>query len=68
MKIVQPLDLEREAKCPKCANTHGIRDGGPSLRGRRFYDIQYDTWGVMRCPACGYRAGSAAFRKPPKTN
>jgi predicted nucleic-acid-binding Zn-ribbon protein len=61
--IVQP-DAPRDARCPKCANTHGIKDGGPSRSARRAYDILHDSFGLLRCPACGFKAGAAEFKKP----
>jgi predicted nucleic-acid-binding Zn-ribbon protein len=57
-------ELSKSPKCPKCANTQGIKDGGPTLNGHREYDILSDTFGVCRCPHCGYRAHYAEFHKP----
>ena len=30
---------------------------------RRAYDILHDSFGVLRCPNCGFRGGAAEFRK-----
>lgn len=57
-----PLDAIRGARCPVCANTHGIRDGGPAPSGTQKYDVLHDTFGLLRCPHCGHRAGAAQFR------
>jgi DNA-directed RNA polymerase subunit RPC12/RpoP len=63
MNTVRQPDPTEKKRCPKCFNTQEIRDGGPSLRGFRAYDLMTDTWGVLRCPACGFRGGAAEFRK-----
>lgn len=61
---VQP-DPRPIAECPKCKNRDGIRDGGPSLAGHRAYDVMTDSFGLLRCPKCQFRAGWAEFHKQP---
>jgi hypothetical protein len=58
----------REARCPKCANQRGIRDGGPSLNGFRKYDVLSDTFGVCVCPACKHRGAWIDFHQPREAN
>jgi predicted nucleic-acid-binding Zn-ribbon protein len=66
--VIRQPDAPRDgAKCPRCANTQGIKDGGPGLRRRRAYDVLHDTFGLLRCPHCGYKAYAAEFRKPVTT-
>lgn len=55
-------EAQSQARCPRCANTQGIKDGGPTLQHFRAYDIANDCFGLLRCPHCGLKAGAAEFR------
>lgn len=64
MNIAVQCTSNTPAECPKCRNREGIRDGGPGLRGHRSYDIWTDTYGLLICPRCHYRAHYSEFHSP----
>jgi predicted nucleic-acid-binding Zn-ribbon protein len=63
--IYQP-DRPDVAECPRCQNREGIKDGAHTLRRFRKYDILTDSFGLHRCPRCGFRAGRAEFYRTPQ--
>jgi predicted nucleic-acid-binding Zn-ribbon protein len=57
----QPGAPGAPAECPKCRNRDGIRDGFAGLKRFRSYDVATDSWGVLKCPRCHYKAQWAEF-------